>query len=311
MDSASLYAAFALSPAVSGFLTVSPDGKSLTFTPGQPLQWQTRYTITIAGDAADTQRNTIGLDYTSHLFLGTDLDPPSVTSLRSADGALSLVADDPGDSIMTVISGWEATEGLVISFSEPVLTTSAAAAIQISPTAEYAIQEENSEYTSTLTYSFPNRLAYGVTYTVSTLSGVQDSQGNRSTGGAAYHFLVNGPTTAPPVVTRIAFPVGPADPWNNVLLVGYDSIVLPLVTAVRWQLLRPVRRPGPGATLDRFFVGRPSACRRPTARRAYRSFAVEVGPAETDPAPKATVANEVVARVWVPSSPTMPTQGRW
>ncbi len=299
MDAASLFAAFALSPSVSGFLALSTDGKALTFTPTQRLQWQTRYTITVVKSAADRQRNTIGSDYTSHLFVGTDLIPPFINSLHSSDSTLSLVADDPTDSVITATSGWESTQGLVVTFSEPVLTASASAAIQISPTAEYTILEANSEYTSTLTYSFPNRLSYGVTYTVSTLPGVQDAQGNRSTGQAVYHFLVDGATTAPPVVTRIFFPVGAADPANNLLLVDYDQITLPLVTAGEvdsfFDLYIDLAQ---GATLDRFAVGQAFSVSTTNNAASISSFAVEVSPTQTNPAPNAA-ANELVARVWV------------
>ncbi len=299
MDRASLIAAFAIAPAVRGLLSLSPDGRTLTFTPTERLQWQTRYMITIARSAADIQRNALGADYTSHLFVGTESVAPSILSLQSADGTLILSADDPTDAVMTVASGWESTEGLVVTFSEPVLTSSASAAVQISPSVPSTIREANSEFTSTLTYSFPDRLVYGVTYTVSTVPGVQDAQGNKSIGQAAYHFLVDGAATTPPVITRICYPEGTGDPANNVTLVAYDSLTLPPLTAGEVDSFFDVYVDlAPGAALDPFSIAKAFSVSTTNNAATFASFAVEVGPAQTNPAPRATV-NELVARVWV------------
>jgi hypothetical protein len=299
MDPATLCAAFALAPAASGFLAVSPDGTVLTFTPSQRLQWQTRYTITVAQNAADLQRNTLGSDHISHFFVGTDLSPPAVISLHSADASLDLVEDDPMDSVITVTPGWEATQGLVVTFSEPVLTAGASLAVRISPAVEYTIEETRSDYASTLTYRFPNRLVYGVTYTVSVMPGVQDAQGNRSTGEAAYHFLVDGPETAPPVVTRIAFPTGTADPANNAVLAPDCPIPLPPVAAGEVETFFDLYIDlAQGATLDPFAVGRAFSVSTTNNAARISSFAVQIGPTVTNPGPNAA-ANEVVARVWV------------
>jgi N-acetylmuramoyl-L-alanine amidase len=51
MDAASLQAAFSLSPATTGTFQLSADRYRLTFTPAQPLEPQTAYTLTIAGTA--------------------------------------------------------------------------------------------------------------------------------------------------------------------------------------------------------------------------------------------------------------------
>ncbi|HEY9594962.1 MAG TPA: Ig-like domain-containing protein, partial [Spirochaetia bacterium] len=215
MDKASVDAAFSLSPSVTGFLTLSADGKTLTFTPSQAMLWQTSYTVTVGKSAADTQHNTLGSDFTSHFYTGVDRTPPSMASARSADSAVTLVVDDPNDAALTVTPDWEADTGLVLSFSEPVLTSSAQTAVTISPSVQSTVAEANTESTSTLSFAFPERLVWGTTYTLTIGPGVTDLQGNKTAATVVYHFVVNGVATKPPAVGRVYYPSTPGDPSTN------------------------------------------------------------------------------------------------
>jgi hypothetical protein len=295
MDRASVAAAFSLSPSVAGYYSLSGDGTVFTFTPAEPLQWQTRYTVTIGADAADLQHNTLGAEHATHVFVGTDSTPPAVASVASADLSLILTADDPSDSGMTVSGGWESTQGLRVTFTEPVLTGSAASAIVISPTVRYEIGESAAERTGTLTYSFPDRLAYGTTYTVSIGSGVEDAQGNASPAPATYHFTVDGPSTRPPVITRVFFPSTAGDPATNTELRDYDAISLPDLADTFFDLYVDC---APGASVDRFSLARAFGVAVTNGAADISPFAVQVAPPVTQPAPDSS-ANEVVARVWV------------
>ena len=278
---------------------MSSDGMTFTFTPTQKLQWQTRYTMTLSKNSADTQRNTIGADYTVHVFVGTDLTLPCLDSLQSADLALQLNAEDPSDSVLTVTEGWESTQGLLVTFSEQVSTSSAVSAVQISPTVSYTVQESHAEYTSTLTYTFPERLAYATTYSVMVTPGIQDAQGNQSTRQAVYHFLVNGPATRPPTIAHVYFPSTPGDPASNTELHAYDSIGLPEVTAGETHTFFDLYIDcAPGAAPDRFSVAESFGITTTNNAANIASFAIEPNPAQMNPLPDPSV-NQIIERVWV------------
>ncbi len=205
MSASTVESAFSISPSVTGLFSMSTDGTTLTFTPTQALQWQTQYAVTVGTGAADLQGNTLGAAFTTHFNVGTSTTQPTILSIKSTGTDAIALASPP-----TVTSGWEATDGFVITFSEPVQTSSAIGAVTISPSVQPTIQEQNTQSTTTLTYTFANRLAWGTTYSLSIASGVLDTQGNASTQSYAYYFNVNGTATQPPLVAGVYFLTNPA-----------------------------------------------------------------------------------------------------
>ena len=301
MDPATLYPAFSLSPPARGFLSQSGGGTVLTFAPTEQLSWQTQYVVSVARSAADRQRNSLGADFKARFFVGTDTTPPSVSAVRSADRAVPLLPDEAGDSVMTVTEGWESTEGLVVSFSKPVLTASALAAAAISPAVRLSIAEASAAYTSTLTYSFPDRLAYGTVYTLTLSPGFQDAQGNRSTGEWVYHLAVDGPLTRSPSIARVCFPSIPADPATNAELTDYGTIDLSgfspgVRTDTFFDLYIDLAA---GASLDPFPVAESFSVTTSNDAADVVSFAVQINPTTPGVSPPPTGLNQVVARVWV------------
>lgn len=209
MDPATLYAAFSISPSVTGLFSLTNGGKTLTFTPTADLQWQTDYTVTVAKTAADTESNALGTDFTTHFEVGTVTTAPTVGSVKSADGSITLAPSSPTASSPTVTSGWESNEGLVITFSQPVDTSSAMVSVSLSPSAQYNVAEQDTQTTSTLTYKFTSPLTYGATYTLTIASGIEGAQGNKTTASETYYFTVNGPATEPPTIAAVYFATAP------------------------------------------------------------------------------------------------------
>jgi len=302
MDPATLYPAFSLSPPVRGFLSLSNGGDVLTFTPTEQLAWQTEYMICVARSAADRQRNSLGADYTTRFFVGTDTTRPSVSSVRGSDSGIALLRDAPGDSVITVTEGWESTEGLVVTFSKAVLTASALAAAAVSPVVRHTIAEESTVLTSTLTFSFPDRLAYGTTYTLTLLPGFQDAQGNRSTDEWIFHLVVDGPLTRPPSIACVYFPSSPADPATNTELTDYGTIDLSSFSpGVRTDTFFDLYVDlASGASLDPFAVADSFGATTTNEAAYILPYAVQINPTTpgTSP-PPASALNQVVARVWV------------
>jgi hypothetical protein len=292
MDPATVYSAFSLSPSVTGFFSISADGTVFTYTPTQQLQWQAHYTATVSRGAADMQRNTIGSDFTTHFTMGTDVTPPAISTVQSAGHVLP--ADNPANPLATTQSwGWESTAGLVVTFSEPVLTASALPALTLSPSVAFKVQESNALYTSTLTYSFPERLAYGTTYAMVVGPGVQDAQGNKSTTPSSYHFTVDGPDTRPPVVAHVFLPSTHGDPSSNVELAAFLPVAFLTTDDTFFDLYLSHSS---GAFFDPFVVSQSFSVSATNGAADITPFAIEPNPVPPSMLP---AADEEVVRVWV------------
>ncbi len=302
MNPATLFPAFSLSPPAVGFLSLSSDGSVLTFTPSEQLAWQSEYVVCIAKEAGDRQRNTLGAAFTARFLVGTDTTRPSVVSVACLDASIVLLPDDPADSRLTVSEGWESNASLVVRFSEPVLTRSALAAIGISPRVGQTIREANASSTSILTYDFPDRLAYGTTYTLTVAPGIQDVQGSRTLDERAYHFLVNGPATLPPTIEAICFPSSPAEPTTNLALSDYGVIDLSAFPpGERIDTFFDIYlNLAAGASLDPFAVADAFEVTTTNDAAEILPFAVQVNPSAPAPSPPPSDnLNLVVARIWV------------
>jgi hypothetical protein len=296
MDEASLLSAFSLSPSVTGIYSLSSDGTTLTFTPGEALAWQSDYSVTIAKGAADLQGNTLGADYASHFHVGTESAPPEILSVKSGDGSASLTPDDPSSGNPTLNSGWESDQGLVVTFTEPVLTSSAIGAVQLSPEAQYTVAEENAEYTSAITLTLDGRLSYGTTYHLSIASGIQDTQGNKMVAPASYYFTVDGARTQPPAVSQVCLEViqgnpssaAPINPYGAVSLSSYGGsegffdIFLELA---------------PGATVDPLTVARAVTISAANGAASFQAVSFELNPGGDPNLPPNPSANNAIVRI--------------
>lgn len=73
MDASSVESAFSVSPAVSCAFSWNGDGTRLTCDPDAELDADTEYTVTIAGDAADADGDTLGSDETITFTTGAEI----------------------------------------------------------------------------------------------------------------------------------------------------------------------------------------------------------------------------------------------
>lgn len=302
MDPSSLYPAFSLAPPTSGILALSDDQRTLTFTPSEQLRWQTEYLVTVASGASDLQRNPLDADYCLRFTVGVDTSPPTILSVKSEEGGLILPPDDPAGVAPRIVEGWEATSGLIVTFSEPVLTTSATASSRLSPPVGCSIEEAPAAATATLTYRFPDRLAYGTLYTLTIEAGVLDTEGNPMPEPQSYHFLVNGPLSRPPEILRVLFPTSPALPSTSQPLEAWGELDLSNFTVGErtdtfFDLAFAIAS---GASLDPFTLFESLGFASTNDAAEIVPFAVQIDPSGPSSGPlPATTTHEVVARAWV------------
>jgi hypothetical protein len=189
---------------VSGSLTLSADRTTAIFTPAAPLAGFALYQVVVTTDVRDRVGRALPQIFLS-TFTTVDVNPPSVTVVSPADGAVEV-----------------ATDGVVrITFSEsidPAFTEGIRLLAGDTPVpARLDLVQGN-----TVAVLTPLALLdANATYTVS-MSGVRDSVGNVIAASAAVHF--NTLDTLAPAITTLTIPA------NADLIVG-AAVPVTVVTA--------------------------------------------------------------------------------
>ena len=208
MDRASALRALAVSPPVAGARTLSADGLVLTFAPAEPWQWQTQYTVSVDGEAADLSGNRVGETRRWRFFVGTDRRAPVASELRNVEaglpGSVVIPADDPGDTALTVTAGIECAWALLLSFDEEVTRESLASSLSLEPGAGLEIAPL-ADRASSFTLTPSSRLAWDTVHTLTVGRGVRDAQDNASSAAAVFLFRTDGAGSRPPRVVKVRF----------------------------------------------------------------------------------------------------------
>jgi hypothetical protein len=213
VDRASFYKAFSLSPSVKGAFEWSDGDSVCAFVPRQPYEWQVEYSLTIQNTLADLSGNLVTEPWKARFRIGDDTIHPTVVRVSNAvdgiEGAVILVPADPDDDPQVFVQGWESTWGIIIAFSEPVLREGMEGNISFEPAWSYTIDNADSLDDTFLLHP-SERLARDTLYTLTIRDGIEDGQGNSMEAVTTYKFLVNGPMTVSPSVTRLRFRTNPS-----------------------------------------------------------------------------------------------------
>ena len=213
VDRASLYAAFGLSPSVRGRFDWSAGDSACAFVPLEPLAWQTEYALTLRDGLTDLSGNSVGQTWTSRFRVGDDSSPPSVLRASNAvDGveeSVVLPPALPSDAASASTGSWESTWGLALVFSERVEREGLESRIRVQPAWSYSI-DDSAALASSFVLKPLERLSHGTLYSVTVGKGIKDAQGNATACESVFRFKVDGPATAPPVVSRLRFRDNPA-----------------------------------------------------------------------------------------------------
>jgi len=295
---ATLYNSFSLAPAVSGYYTWSADYTVCTFTPLAAYTWQTDYLVTLAASVTDAAGNSLAEPFTTRFFTGTDNTPPAILTVQNTDQTLLLAADSPDDTLYTVTTGWESDYGIRIECSEPVDSVSFAAMLELEPDWSYTLVWDDPDLPTVATLQPNERFIYNTTFTLTVDAGLKDLSANAATAPVVYRFLVDGPLTAPPQITRVTYRTAPAAGISAALTQygainltafsgqeGFFDIYLDLAQAAAIDLF---------SFMDAFMLSETNSCVTFVISRLEQGTYTDPQP---DPLPGAGI-NETVVRVY-------------
>ncbi len=186
MDMASVQEAFVIDPAVDGVFD-SPDDLTLRFTPGEPLDRATAYTVTLDTAAASAAGLKLAEPFTlevrtvGFLEVSEVLPAPDATFIET-DTSITVIFNRPVVPLVTVEEMADLPEPLTISPALP----------------------GEGEWLNTSIYIYrPERLEGGMTYTVAVAAGLADVTGGVLAEDYTWSF-----STVPPTILSI-------DPGHN------------------------------------------------------------------------------------------------
>ena len=88
-----VWSSFSLSPSVEGFFSFSEQGTVVNYNVTQDLERDTRYTVELSTETADTSGNQLPTPYAVS-FQTADIAPPTILSVRSTDSGATLINTD-------------------------------------------------------------------------------------------------------------------------------------------------------------------------------------------------------------------------
>lgn len=215
VDRASYRAALSLSPAISGVWRLEDGGRAAVFEPLEAWAWGSPYRARVSAELLDESGNRMGCSYELRFSVGEDRVPPSFAAAEAIDAAgeaaAALVALDPSGGTSEPNRGWEAGWRLRLRFSEPVSTGSLASRVVASSGLALRM-EEGERYRDDATFAFTERPAFGSSFSVRIMPGVEDSFGNATRAELEFLVVADGPGSAPPRLIGARLPLAPGEP---------------------------------------------------------------------------------------------------
>jgi len=188
---------------VESALTISPsiqhklswNGNVITIIPGNTLDHNTTYTISIGTGARDLHGNQIVEAYSLSFTTLADTIPPTIVITNPSHGETDVIID-------TTIS---------LMFSESMDISSVEDAVATSPSIDYSLSWEG----STLSISPETDLDYSTSYTITIATGAVDEAGNGLAEEVELQFVTQRiPDLTPPIIEHV--PVGETDDGKDV-----------------------------------------------------------------------------------------------
>lgn len=217
IDHASFLAAFSVSPDPGGSITFDPAGSTAVFMPLSPWSAGAEYVVTVSDTVKDLSGNRIAEPVRFRFLAGAESISPVLVAVRPTVNGVPqgtpLTPEDPADAGLQVNSGFEATWGFELQFSEAVSRENIESYIDLQPAWSFGIDPAGAPR-DRFTLVPKERLVWGTTYNLRVKRGILDTNGNASTADAAYNIRADGAATRPPRVDIVRFRINPADTVN-------------------------------------------------------------------------------------------------
>ncbi|MDF1569349.1 MAG: Ig-like domain-containing protein [Spirochaetaceae bacterium] len=224
MNPGSVADALRLSPGAEAYLDWNGTSDVFNYILLEDLDWQTLYTLSISMDAVDLQNNSLAEEWESSFFTGFESVNPSLISLSDPGGLVTGLPDDLGDAVLTITSGWETDQALVLSFSEPMDPESLAGSISIEPDVPW--YEEWNGSAEQLTLTPRSNLDWGETFAIRIGTGLKDRYGNSLDEEYRYNIRVDGTASRPPELLAAVLYIDPGNAGSAFILAPYEGTSL-------------------------------------------------------------------------------------
>ncbi len=212
IDNVAYMDCLSLSPAVSGLWTLSAEGDEATFTPFSEFEIGKQYFLSVSAELKDRYGNRMGQAWQAEFSVGFDSVAPSLVRAIAAngnwEGVSELLEDVANDDTFTVNDAWEAGNGLLLEFDQPVLVSSVQKAIRCDGGPQLMCKTE-SEYAISIRFVFADRPEWQSLFSFRLEAGVKDQGGMLSSHTRSFWLRANGPASKPPEFVGIRLPLAP------------------------------------------------------------------------------------------------------
>lgn len=216
LDSIYAYSGISISPAVSGEFSWDTAHTTITFTPTEPLNYGTIYTVTVGEDIADISGNNLQEAYYFTFTVGDDTTRPQVTTVYQEQSPLPSITLTEGNITNGIekktIPGIITSNDIIIQFSETITTENIAAQFSMTPSCSYYVLHEQTSGSTLARIVFTAPLTPGERYFLRISDSITDLQSNTLDREYEYSFITNGTYSLAPTVLSVNDPTeAPAD----------------------------------------------------------------------------------------------------
>ncbi len=208
VDRTSFIAAFSVSPDPGGTVTFDVTGATASFTPLSPWTPGAEYSVVLTDTVKDLSGNRLPETVRWRFTAGAEDVRPTLMAVRpTVDGVpqgTGLTFDDPGVAGLQENTGFEATWGIELQFSEPVSRENMESFITLQPAWSFQVDPDGTPRDHFFLVP-EERFVWGTMYNLTIKRGVLDTSGNASASDVVYNIQTDGPTTKPPRVEVVRF----------------------------------------------------------------------------------------------------------
>ncbi|MCL2092558.1 MAG: Ig-like domain-containing protein [Treponema sp.] len=204
------------SPSTPGSWRLDDGNRTAVFTPRDPWQAETAYSIRVDSQFSGVSGDPIGTEYVSAFVFGDDHEKPLLLrALAFAPNGTEeeIPFDDPGDPQGYSFTQWEKDTRLVLVFSKPVDLSILRNFIILEPNVSL-VMESPPILSERAVFRFAEFPEWGSSFQFRVSRGIKDSAGNESEDEYVFRITIGGIHSKAPRLAGIGFPLDPGARGN-------------------------------------------------------------------------------------------------